>query len=122
MKTCTWCDTLNDGAARTCTQCGAPLPVSPNSIDVLTVPTNADVKVAIAAEVKKPAFDPAHPTAPFRCPNCQSTITPIFVKKVSTNGWIVFVALLLMCVPLCWLGLLIKDEGFHCQSCGLKLS
>lgn len=38
-------------------------------------------------------------------------------EKVSTGGWIVFALLLLMCFPLCFLGLLIKDRFPVCPNC-----
>ena len=58
----------------------------------------------------------------FHCPFCQSTCRPRQQSKVSTAGWVLFVLMLLfLCWPLCWLGLLIKDEYYVCGACGMKL-
>jgi hypothetical protein len=42
-------------------------------------------------------------------------------SKISTGGWIVFVAMLFLCFPLFWVGLLIKDEYKVCCECGTRL-
>lgn len=61
-------------------------------------------------------------TPQFRCPYCQSAAPPIRCRKTSTGGWIFFwVLLLFLCFPICWIGLLIKDDYVRCASCGIKL-
>lgn len=60
----------------------------------------------------------------FKCPFCQASTLPTVTTKVSTNGWIVFVALIFFCLPLCWLPLVLssfKEEVRSCSSCGVKL-
>lgn len=41
--------------------------------------------------------------------------------KVSTAGWITVVVMLLVCIPLFWVGLLIKESYRVCTSCGITL-
>jgi hypothetical protein len=42
-------------------------------------------------------------------------------RRISTAGWVVFVALLLFCFPLSIIGLFIKEDYRVCSSCGIKL-
>src|SRR5690242_11746323 len=60
----------------------------------------------------------------FRCPFCQHQGPPIITEKVSGGGWVLFVVLLLLCFPLCWLPFVLKgckEEIRRCASCGTKL-
>ena len=58
----------------------------------------------------------------FRCPYCKSDEVPVRKSQVSQAGWIVFILMLLfLCLPLCWIGLLIKEEYRVCADCGSKL-
>src|SRR5262249_34470875 len=58
----------------------------------------------------------------FRCTYCGPRTLPRTKKKVSTAGWVFFwVLLLFLCLPLCWIGLFIKDEFRVCGDCGMKL-
>ena len=77
------------------------------------------------------AYQPPAPMTPshhyqfgnvaFKCPYCQSQSPPIQQQKISTAGWVLFVVLLLACFPLCWIGLLIKEDYLSCSFCGLNL-
>lgn len=70
------------------------------------------------------AFGPAssEPGAwTFRCPHCGSGEPAIRQWKVSTAGWVLFALLLLFCLPLCFLGLLLKYESLQCGTCGVPL-
>ena len=58
----------------------------------------------------------------FRCPYCQSPAGSYYVSKISSQGWIVMLILLLFCLPLFWIGLLMKEETYYCRSCQMKLS
>jgi hypothetical protein len=58
----------------------------------------------------------------FRCPYCQSPAGTYAVSKVSTGGWVVLVVMLLFCLPLFWIGLLIREDSYHCRSCLMRLS
>jgi DNA-directed RNA polymerase subunit M/transcription elongation factor TFIIS len=57
----------------------------------------------------------------FRCPFCQSNLAPKVKRKISTAGWMTFAWLLILCFPLCIIGLFIKDEYHVCRGCGIKL-
>lgn len=57
----------------------------------------------------------------FTCPYCGSQIRPVLKSEISAGGWVIFVILLLVFFPLCWLGLLVKDKYRTCRSCGIRL-
>jgi|LSQX01.3.fsa_nt_gb lipopolysaccharide-induced tumor necrosis factor-alpha factor len=60
----------------------------------------------------------------FRCVHCGSEEPPRVSKKMSGAGWVLFVVLLLFCIPLCWLPFVIdgcKEEERFCSHCGIKL-
>ncbi len=57
------------------------------------------------------------PMAPFTCRACGYSGHAMIVQKISTAGWIVFALLLLFCLPLFWIGLLIKDNRSQCPNC-----
>jgi hypothetical protein len=40
-----------------------------------------------------------------------------YMTKISTGGWVLFVGLLILCFPLCWIGLLIKSSWKECPHC-----
>ena len=60
---------------------------------------------------------PAQPTY-LQCRMCGYVGQPTMVERVSVAGWIVFSFLLLLCLPLFWIGLLIKDRRSLCPRCG----
>ena len=60
----------------------------------------------------------------FMCPFCRYQGPPVIQQQVSSGGWILFVILLLFCLPLCWLPFVMdgcKDEIRKCASCGARL-
>jgi DNA-directed RNA polymerase subunit RPC12/RpoP len=57
----------------------------------------------------------------FRCPYCGSREVPVTRSKISAAGWVTFVVLLLFCLPLFWIGLLIKEEYRECYECGMRI-
>lgn len=60
-----------------------------------------------------------------KCPYCGHEGMPLMVKEgLSGSGWAVFVILLLVCFPLCWLPFVVdgcKDEKRKCFQCGIKM-
>jgi lipopolysaccharide-induced tumor necrosis factor-alpha factor len=62
------------------------------------------------------------PVTGFRCVYCGSTEPPYRTTQISSDGWILFVLLLIFCFPLFWIGLLITEERRHCYDCGARLS
>ncbi len=61
------------------------------------------------------------PQAYLPCPFCQYQGPPRMEKKISTAGWVVFGVLLWFCFPLCWIGLLMKEDKQLCGSCNNKV-
>ena len=57
----------------------------------------------------------------FSCPFCQSSTPPRSESRISTGGWVVFAILCFACLPLCWIGLLMKEDYTVCRDCGIKL-
>ncbi|HEV3142728.1 MAG TPA: hypothetical protein VGZ47_02470 [Gemmataceae bacterium] len=55
------------------------------------------------------------------CDRCGSDAPPIYRSEISVGGWILFVVLFFTCLPLCVLGLLIKDDYRVCSDCGARL-
>jgi transposase-like protein len=64
---------------------------------------------------------PPEPRSGFRCPFCRSSFPPELKRKVSVAGWVTFGVLFVLCLPLCFIGLFIKDDYRVCRSCGIKL-
>lgn len=62
------------------------------------------------------AMQPAQPA--FQCRSCGYQGYAMIVQRVSVAGWIVFsVLLLFLCLPLFWIGLLMKDNKSQCPNC-----
>jgi len=57
----------------------------------------------------------------YRCPRCGTQNLPHIQRKISTAGWIVFAALLLIFFPLFWVGFLMKEDVRTCPVCNLKV-
>ena len=57
----------------------------------------------------------------FQCPYCQTAAPPVRDSRISTGGWVVFAILVFLCLPLCWIGLLMKEDYTTCRDCGIKL-
>ena len=132
MITCDVCRTLNDDNARSCTSCGTSLWLSGRQ------PSGDISSARPVAERQRPAYTPpsanaytppavvqphaARPqTTGWRCPYCKSPAPPFTVQKISDAGWIVFGLMLLMCFPLFWIGLLMKDDQRFCSACRMRL-
>lgn len=54
---------------------------------------------------------------PFRCGACGYTGQSMMIQRISTAGWITFGVLLVTCLPLFWIGLLIKETRCQCPNC-----
>jgi len=64
----------------------------------------------------------APPMGLVRCPYCTFDALPTARNRVSQTGWIVFSVLLVLCFPLCWIGLLIRETVTTCVRCNSVLS
>ncbi|MGO9642076.1 MAG: LITAF-like zinc ribbon domain-containing protein [Candidatus Acidiferrales bacterium] len=120
---CHRCGTGMADDAGFCPSCGAPVQRSqPAPAPVYQAPPPQQVRQAPNA-VQAVASAPP-PYGVFTCPFCRNQAPPIIEKKVSSNGWVIFVLLLLFCLPLCWLPFVIdgcKEDIRRCSSCGAKL-
>ncbi|HMF57575.1 MAG TPA: LITAF-like zinc ribbon domain-containing protein [Pyrinomonadaceae bacterium] len=137
---CGQCGWLNAATDVKCQSCGASLPGDPASYS----PVEKILRDADPAKQTKPFAQPppawSVPPVPqpppayivpapfvplvstgFRCPYCQSTYPPRLVQKVSGAGWVIFALFILFCIPLCWIGLLMKEDYKVCSSCGMAL-
>ncbi len=54
-----------------------------------------------------------------QCPFCRQSARTLQVDQISTGGWIVFAVLVFFCIPLCWIGLLMRESKFKCSNCGM---
>ena len=54
------------------------------------------------------------------CPFCRYQGQAIAAQKVSAGGWVVFAVMLLVCFPLFWIGLLMKETVAQCPQCARK--
>jgi hypothetical protein len=114
-----------------CSKCGAPLEANISFCPKCGAPTSAQ-PAAPAAALPPGATYTAQPavvvnvaTPVFTCPFCHFQGPPIVERKLSSNGWVVFVLLLVFCLPLCWLPFVIdgcKEDTRKCPSCGMRLS
>jgi DNA-directed RNA polymerase subunit RPC12/RpoP len=69
-----------------------------------------------------PPIEPGpHAPVGFRCPYCNATTPPFRGQRISTGGWITFAVLMFVCLPLFWIGLLMKEDYTQCSNCGIKL-
>jgi len=133
MIRCDACRTLNDDNARSCTGCGTSLWLSGRA------PTG-DINTRTATQERPPAYTPpsynAYPPPPamqpaparpqpamsgYRCPYCKSTAPPFTIEKITEGGWIVFAMMLLFCLPLFWIGLLMKESQQFCSVCRARI-
>jgi RNA polymerase subunit RPABC4/transcription elongation factor Spt4 len=57
----------------------------------------------------------------YRCPRCGTQNLPHVERKISTAGWIVFAALLVVFFPLFWVGFFLKEDIRVCPVCNLKV-
>lgn len=67
------------------------------------------------------ARDPGYMSGSYRCPNCMSQFQPRVERRISTTGWIVFAVLLVLFLPLFWVGFLIKEDVYVCPSCDTRV-
>jgi len=124
---CHNCGQPNADIARICRYCGTSLDsdgeAAPRAPVYAPPPPQTDYTgMPLWATDPPPApvvqpFAQPHATAHYRCPHCQATAPPIVGKRIGTAGWVVFFALLIICFPLCFIGLFIKEEYRMCSWC-----
>jgi DNA-directed RNA polymerase subunit M/transcription elongation factor TFIIS len=57
----------------------------------------------------------------FKCRECGSRRRPVERTEISQNGWILFIVLLIVFWPLCFIGLCQKETYEVCDDCGARL-
>lgn len=82
--------------------------------------TQRSLRAPIAPPVPIPAGGPG-PAPGVYCPYCRMQVAPVMLQRVSAAGWVVFALLLFFCVPLCWIGVLMKESYTACGQCGRPL-
>ncbi len=55
------------------------------------------------------------------CPYCHTYAPALIRQRVSTAGWVVLGVLVFLFLPLCWVGLFIKEDYYVCSGCGVRL-
>jgi hypothetical protein len=100
---CPWCDEEVSPAARKCKHCGELL--------------DPGLRKQVANEKRAERRD----RHGFRCPYCGSPELPHSYSQISGAGWVVFTLLLLFCLPLFWVGLLIREDVTVFHDCGMRL-
>jgi lipopolysaccharide-induced tumor necrosis factor-alpha factor len=143
MIYCPNCKQSNEDGLNYCRFCGTPLPQPEKQKSDIKPPrpygwasessslhnvVPQDLPPAPPQQVQ-PIYTPppaqvhSHSPQPlgFRCPRCGTTAPPQIKSKVSDNGWIVFVVMLIFCFPLFWIGLLMREESRVCSMCMTRL-
>ena len=141
MIACGTCKQLNEETSRACRFCGAnllygqpmphkgqappPRPYAPPPPPQPFAPPRPHPQAAPmpppAAPVMPYYAPPQNPPGGYRCPRCGTAQPPQMIRKMSQEGLIVLIAMLVFCIPLFWIGLLIKEDICVCQNCGLKV-
>jgi RNA polymerase subunit RPABC4/transcription elongation factor Spt4 len=125
MIACGNCGNHNDEATRICRYCGSTLVPQGQATQQreYVPPAYSWANETPHAAPVQPygAFSQTPAAAGYSCPFCRTTQPPLVEKKISTNGWIVFAALLLFCFPFFWIGLLMKRDYRVCPMCRAEL-
>lgn len=139
MIACGNCGQLNDESVRICRYCGTGLgpqqrPTAPPTPQQQYTPPKPymwaesgpiaapqHATPPAAAPVQQPYAAPPANALGYRCPRCGAGYLPTIEKKVSSEGWLIFVLMLFFCFPLFWIGLLMKQEYRVCPVCHATL-
>lgn len=60
---------------------------------------------------------PQHMAGVWVCRHCNTPGLPLTHTKISVGGWILFAVLLLVCFPLRFIGLTMKEHTKLCRNC-----
>lgn len=122
MITCNKCGRVNDESTRICRYCGTVVEHQKTKVSDYTPPAVDAAGTGFAAQPMATYSPPGATAGGYRCPNCQSIYPPVAEKRISVEGWIVFCALLIFCLPLFWIGLLMKEERRTCPVCRTRIA
>jgi ribosomal protein L40E len=126
---CRNCGQPNPDVARICRYCGHALQPGAQQRPADYVPPQGSYVpshdwASSAPLPAPPAYAPQpqpSSAATFHCPYCRTTQPPVVATRISTGGWLVFAALIIACLPLCFVGLLIKEQYTMCSWCRAPL-
>lgn len=136
MIVCANCGQMNEVAASNCIRCGSTIFNLPSQSGGV-VPAKPDPPLFVHQQPEPPRFDifnpPVAPPVPMAaspgmgfvtgcCPFCATTYPPIVQRQVSTGGWVTFAVLFIFCLPLFWIGLLMKESRLICSVCRRQLA
>jgi hypothetical protein len=125
MITCNNCGRVNDESMRICRFCGTvlerPRRQTGAGVREYSPPADGVTNIGSGPEMIAP-YSPPTVANGYHCPNCWTTYPPVAEKRISGQGWIVFVAFLILCLPLSILGLFMKEELRVCPMCRHRLA
>jgi DNA-directed RNA polymerase subunit M/transcription elongation factor TFIIS len=136
--TCPSCNTLLEspdhkvGTSVACPTCEQKLqvPLSGSALK-LTAPSQHKKDYPVLEEIEedesrdeedeRPRRSRSRKGRKFRCRECGSTRRPEIKSETSQSGWTTFIILLIVFWPLCFIGLMQKEEYEVCYDCGARL-
>lgn len=103
-----------------CPSCDRSFTVSERARGKTLPCPHCDDPVSVPAITSHPSSDPGG----YRCPFCGSRRKPHRESCVSPVGWAFFWGtLLILCgIPICWIGLLIREQRDVCPDCRTKIA
>jgi hypothetical protein len=112
------------GQTARCSQCQGRMLLPPP--EEVAEPPAEEVDAAFAGGYedegpRSPRPGPRGRGVGFVCPFCRCRARPERRTQVSTGGWVVFAMFILLCLPLCFIGLLMREEYRVCSNCGTRL-
>jgi DNA-directed RNA polymerase subunit M/transcription elongation factor TFIIS len=134
--TCPACKTLLEspdhkvGTKVACPTCEEKLRVPmPSNGHLLPAPSSRkkdypvleEIEEGEDAEDERPRKSRVRRKRKFKCRECGSTRRPVTKEEISQNGWILFIVLLIVFWPLCFIGLFQKESYEVCDDCGARL-
>lgn len=135
MIVCANCGQMNEVAANHCIRCGSTIFNLPSHAGGV-VPAKPEPPLFVHQQ-SPPQFDAFNPqvlppvpmaASPAMgfvagcCPFCATTYPPLVQRQISTGGWVTFAVLFIFCLPLFWIGLLMKENRVICSVCRRQLA
>lgn len=56
-----------------------------------------------------------------KCPHCRGLMEPRLAWRITAHGWLLFLMLLIPCLPLCWVALFLRTSYQQCSLCRAAL-
>ncbi len=131
MLICLTCHQRNSDGMLKCHNCGAVLDVVKGKAEYID--TGGGPEPVLARELRPLPMVPPHPVPtgfpvaypnPYQmqplafCPTCRSQFPTIVRRRIAPAGWVTFAVLCVFFLPLCWIGLLVKEDYRVCGRCG----